>query len=170
MEPFKISNMSPTAFNWISYLSASVFGLLGIFMFFFGLTKKIYFFNVAGLVSVMFAFVLPFVLMGLARTTVDFDGTTVTTSSIFKKREILLQDVKCISYEFETCYRSYNNAIHIDLDLNDNLTVTLTDMVPKEDTDRLVKGDHSFVPLLVMYDVIAEKYPDKVKNDNKVDE
>ena len=170
MEPFKISNMSPTAFNWISYLSASVFGLLGIFMFFFGLTKKIYFCNVAGLVSVMFAFVLPFVLMGLARTTVDYDGTTLTTSSIFKKREILLQDVKCISYEFETCYRSYNNAIHIDLDLNDNLTVTLTDMVPKEDTDRLVKGDHSFVPLLVMYDVIAEKYPDKVKNDNKVDE
>ena len=41
--------------------------------------------------------------------------------------------------------------------------ILLTETVPKEDTDRLIKGDRSFVPLLVMYDDIAEKYPDKVK-------
>ena len=165
MEKFTISNMSPNAFNWIAYACAAVFGITGVGLFFEGMTHKTSLHSALGVVLIMLAFVLPFVFMGLARTSVEYDGATVKTSSLLKKREIILQDIKQISYEFETCYRSSNNAVCLYVELQDGPDVLLTDTVPKDETDRLVKGDHSPVPLLVMYDAIAEKYPDKVKKD-----
>lgn len=166
MKKFTISNMSPTAFNWISYLCGVVFGVLGIFLFFAGMTRNLSFQNVLGMIFIVLAVTLPFAFMGMARTSVEYDEINIKTSSIFKKREIIIQDIQGISYEFETCYRSFNNAVHLDIELKDSSTVSLTDTVSKEDTDRLVKGDHSFVPLLVMYDEIAGKYPDKVKEES----
>lgn len=163
MEKFTISNMSPNAFNWIAYACAAVFGITGVGLFFEGMTHKTSLHSALGVVLIILAFVLPAVFMGLARTKVEYDGTTIETSSLLKKREIILQDIKRISFEFETCYRSSNNAVCLYVELQDGSDVSLTDTVPKDETDRLVKGDHSSVPLLVMYDAIAEKYPDKVK-------
>ncbi len=118
------------------------------------------------MIVIIFAFILPFTVYCLARTAVDYDGTSIRTRSLVKRRESLQSDIESISYEFETCYRSFSNAVNINLVLADRTEIMLTDTVPKEDTDRLIKGDRSFVPLLAMFDDIAGKYPDKVKQND----
>ena len=162
MNSFTISNMSPFAFRAIIYFCGFGFGFFGLMLMMSACIDRIAWHGVIGLILIIAAFVVPLLSLKLVRTDVKYDGFTVKTDSRLKHRDIILRDVRHISYEFVTSRRSFSDAVHVYIKLDDYATVTLTDTFPKEDSGRLVKGDRSFVPLLLMYDDIAERYPEKV--------
>ncbi len=65
-----------------------------------------------------------------------------------------------VDYRYESVNESVYDAVYLDFLFDDDNTITFTDAVPKE-VESLVKGSHTGVPLLLLYDDIICTFPDK---------
>ena len=162
-EKFTISNLDPRAYKLIWGFCAFGFIFIGIIVMLAGVIDKPGkpWEVLLGLLILAIGFVIPLGLARLAKTEVQFDGMYISHRCPIRNIKIDLQKVKSVDYRYENVYKSIYDAVCIDFLFYDESTITLTDSVPKEYAEDLIKGDHSEVPLLLMYDDIISTYPDK---------
>jgi len=131
------------------------------------------------LLILVLGFGSPFMVMAGMKTNVSYDGKHVKLKSFFNKSEINLEHVKSVRYWHERgTGRSPVDNIVLEFTLfpqpeekEEEIVTLYTDLSRNDsesDLDKLIKGDHSSVPLLQLYDDIVELYPDK-KGEDKED-
>ena len=173
-EQFKIANTGPSFGGFAFFISALVFGC--------GAVGSMGFMEEAPALAgtlcftcVLLFFAAPLGIMAGLKMTVDYDGKYVRTKNLFGKGEVNLDHIETVSYHFENAgYKDTGGYIFVELEpfktYEDEDITTLLDHVSNDQMDDLIKGDHSEVALLMMYDDIIARYPDKAeKKDKKQD-
>jgi hypothetical protein len=174
-EKFKISNVPAGIDSFIWFGSVMLFLVVGGAILGSIIPKGISV-GAGFAVLVILAFTAPFLLYYALKTEVEFDGKFIRLKSLFKKWEIDLQKVEKAVYELET-YPSRSGSQSIVLTFRYygntegyNETEVLYDTVSREDLPKLVKGDHSDCPLLLLYDEIIGMYPEKCEVSEETDD
>ncbi len=108
---------------------------------------------------------IAYVILIRRRYDLEYDGLSIRYKSSSGDKTIDLMKVRSVKYGAERGYptrgrRSYIYLEFVGYDTSEN-TVRLYDRVYEREIDRLMSGEHSGYPLLLMYDDIITKYPDK---------
>ena len=174
---FKISNMPDSYTTTLVFISIIVFLVGGIGAVYslitaFEIPDAIV--AILVLIIVILGFGTPFLVGAGLAAEIDYDGKHIRIDSFFKKQEIDLEHVKSITYRHESGSGRYRvDGIMMEFTLYGDSedpgaveeTVSLYDSLrgdeERTDIDKLIKGDHSDFPLLMMYDDIIGRYPDK---------
>ena len=121
--------------------------------------------NAFAIIIFILSFAIPLLIVLAAKTEINYDGERILAKTVFRKREIILNDVKQVDFVFHEGTRISKNYIElkffytVDSSEEDNY-ISLFDPV-NVSSDRLIKGDYSEVNLLLLYHEIIESYPDK---------
>lgn len=128
--------------------------------------------GILAIVLIILGFGMPFLVSAGMKADIEYDGKHIKLNSFFKKKEINLEHVKNVAYWHEPGSGRYRvDGITLEFTLFPSgeeeyeETIQLYDKLSNDDEstdlDRLIKGDHSGFPLLLLYDDIVEMYPDK---------
>ena len=112
-----------------------------------------------------FIYSIVYLILVNRRYDLEYDGLYIRYKSSSGDKTIDLMKIRSIKYGFEKGYptrgrRSYIYLEFVGYDTSEN-PVRLYDRVYGREIDRLMSGEHSGYPLLLMYDDIITKYPDK---------
>lgn len=119
-------------------------------------------------ISVVF---LPLFLIFWFREEITYDGKTIKVKNIFREKVIDIKDINKVDYHYHSGSRRYEgNAIELYFyyhvtSPDDYDYYSLYDTVHVNENE-LIKGDHSGVNLLMLYDDIISKYPEKQKSES----
>ena len=132
--------------------------------------------NVFAIIIFILSFAIPLLIVLAAKTEINYDGERILAKTVFRKREIILNDVKQVDFVFHEGTRISKNYIELKffytvdsyclafssvlLSSEEDNYISLFDPV-NVSSDRLIKGDYSEVNLLLLYHEIIESYPDK---------
>ncbi len=161
-ESFTITNLDPVGYRFIRRFSAISFMFVCIIVMIAG---KVYMPGNYWKIPVALLFlglgiILPLVSARVAKAQVQFDGMYISHRCPLRYIKIDLRKVKRVGYRYESVNESAYDAVYLDFLFDDDNTITFTDAVPKE-AESLVKGSHTGVPLLLLYDDIICTFPDK---------
>ena len=124
--------------------------------------------NVFAAILFVLAFIIPMLIVMAARTEIVFDGERVLAKTLFRKREIILNEIQQVDYTFHEGTRASKGFIELKLfyeadPSEDSNHISLFDTVDVS-ADSLIKGEYSEVNLLLLYYEIIARYPDKKSN------
>jgi hypothetical protein len=129
-------------------------------------------------ILIILGFGTPFLICAGMKAEITYDGKHIKVNSVLKKQEIDLEHVKSITYWHEPgSGRHRVDGITVEFTFykgedDEEKTIELYDTLgsgddDRTDIDKLIKGDHSDFPLLLLYDDIIEMYPDKKAEEDK---
>lgn len=175
IKKFKISNMPDSYTTFLIPVSIMVFIVGG------GLTLCSLGFSASipdvligwiAFILIILGFGTPSLIGAGMKAEITYDGKHIKVNSVLKKQEIDLEHVKSIKYWHEPgSGRHRVDGITMEFTFykgedDEEKTIELYDSLgtgddDRTDIDKLIKGDHSDFPLLLLYDDIIEMYPDK---------
>lgn len=134
--------------------------------------------GILAIVLIILGFGMPFLVSAGMKAEITYDGKHIKVNSVLKKQEIDLEHVKSITYWHEPgSGRHRVDGITVEFTFykgedDEEKTIELYDTLgsgddDRTDIDKLIKGDHSDFPLLLLYDDIIEMYPDKKAEEDK---
>ena len=178
---FKISNMPDTYMTYLIPFSVMVFIvggglLLGGAASSGSLPEALI--GILAIILIFLGFGMPFLVSAGMKAEIEYDGKHIKVNSVLKKQEIDLEHVKSITYWHEPgSGRHRVDGITVEFTFykgedDEEKTIELYDTLgsgddDRTDIDKLIKGDHSDFPLLLLYDDIIEMYPDKKAEEDK---
>jgi len=180
-KPFKISNMPDSYTSFLIFVSVLIFICGGgLTLCSLGLSASIpdALIGILAIVLIILGFGLPFMIGAGMKAEITYDGKHIKVNSVLKKQEIDLEHVKSIRYWHEPgSGRHRVDGITMEFTFykgedDEEKTIELYDTLgsgddDRTDIDKLIKGDHSDFPLLLLYDDIIEMYPDKKAEEDK---
>ena len=117
------------------------------------------------LLIIMAAYGIPYFILVRTMYDVDYDGLKVRYKTFSGEKTIDLMKVKSVKYGLKKGFqmRGKRNYIYLEFESSGNSEkpIILYDYVPEKDIEKRMNGDHTEYPLLLMYDDIVSKYPDK---------
>lgn len=181
IKKFKISNMPDSYTAFLLPVSIMVFIVGG------GLTLCSLGFSASipdvligwiAFILIILGFGTPVLIGAGMKAEITYDGKHIKVNSVLKKQEIDLEHVKSINYWHEPgSGRHRVDGITVEFTFykgedDEEKTIELYDTLgsgddDRTDIDKLIKGDHSDFPLLLLYDDIIEMYPDKKAEEDK---
>lgn len=120
-----------------------------------------------GFCILFLGFVAGVVITKGRETVVEYDGFTIKLKSFYGKKEIDLSKVKSVSHEYVKGYgRSAYDTICLTLNYYEQTDGAdnhddLHDIVTRDKVDLIFKGNYSTFPLMLMYEDIIRRYPEK---------
>ena len=118
-----------------------------------------------GYIVLMVVFILPFKLLVWKKTDVKYDGLYVRYKTGSGEQVIDLNKTTSVKYGLQKGlpFRGKRNYIYLEVhNYNpEEKPVRIYDHVPEKDMDKIMDGFHFGYPLMLMYDDIIAKYPDK---------
>ena len=181
IKKFKISNMPDAYKTFLIPGSIMVFivgGGLTLYSLGFSASIPDVLIGWIAFILIILGFGTPFLICAGMKAEITYDGKHIKVNSVLKKQEIDLEHVKSITYWHEPgSGRHRVDGITVEFTFykgedDEEKTIELYDTLgsgddDRTDIDKLIKGDHSDFPLLLLYDDIIEMYPDKKAEEDK---